>query len=185
MLWLDEFRQHQIAADKEPMLRDSYPASAGTPADTGGMAYGWFIYSISINRNQYPVKTRQAPKAVGAGDLNTWWAGDDTGASGVGAGGAGTGPNGGTIIDTSEISVDYRLHSQWRVCVVWQFPDGADLPGAVARVHQRRAGLSGQRTAGHTGRGDYGRQFRRHRDGDVPMGAAFITDTINILNLIN
>jgi hypothetical protein len=162
-----------------------YPASAGTPADTGGMAYGWFIYSVSINRNQYPVKTRQAPKAVGAGDLNTWWAGDDTGASGVGAGGAGTGPNAGPITDASEISVTIGCIRNGAFVSFGSFQTGQTYQvlwpvfTSDALVYQASERLDLQAMAITDG--------NSVGIGTVtpPVCAAFITDTINILNLIN
>jgi len=39
-----------FGSNYDPGWQQRYPASRGAPADTGGMAYGWWIYSVSINR---------------------------------------------------------------------------------------------------------------------------------------
>ena len=63
LLWLDEFRQHQIAADKEPMLRDCYGrqlAGKWTPDGkqrqirTMTMVSGESTTSDAATRSRYP-----------------------------------------------------------------------------------------------------------------------------------
>ena len=84
-----------------------FPAivSPAAPADAGGMAFGWFIYSVSINRITYPTKARGpvSSSEFGAGDTGAPGAGDE-GQSGAGAGGPASGANAGPIVDNSEIS---------------------------------------------------------------------------------
>ena len=63
LLWLDEFRQHQIAADKEPMLRDCYgrqlsgkwtPDGKQRQIRTMAMVSGESTTSDAATRSRYP-----------------------------------------------------------------------------------------------------------------------------------
>jgi hypothetical protein len=86
--------------------RNGYPPGqhdAGWQQDN--LAYGWWIYSVSVNRCQYPTKTRGpvASAEFGAGGVPP--GAGDSGASGTGAGGAGSDLNSGPVMDSSEISV--------------------------------------------------------------------------------
>jgi hypothetical protein len=74
------------------------------PADTLGMAYGWWIYSISLNRANYVIKTSPSLGPSGAilsaDDIGlTGVSASDTGISDFGAGGtaATPGPGGGEV----------------------------------------------------------------------------------------
>jgi len=84
------------------------------PTDRGGydtgwqqdnLAYGWWIYSVSLNRCQYPTKTRGPVSSSEFGAGGTAPGAGDAGASGAGAGGPGSGSTAGPVLDSSEISV--------------------------------------------------------------------------------
>ena len=73
-LWLDEFRQHQIAADKEPMLRDSYGrllAGKWTPDGiqrairTMTVISGESTSSDAATRSRYPHVLLSESKRIG------------------------------------------------------------------------------------------------------------------------
>ena len=84
----------------------THPAGGayGATADTQGMAYGWWVYSVSLNRMNYVIKTPPSSgpggTTLGTGDTGaTGASAGDSGASDAGAGGtAGTpGPGGGEV----------------------------------------------------------------------------------------
>lgn len=162
-----------------------------TSADTKGMAYGWWIYSVSINRCMNPVKVRGPVSAAefGAGDTGSPGAGD-AGQSGAGAGGPGTGPNAGPVEDTSEIACTIgcmRTIGGVNTFVAFQtFQTGATYQvlwpvfTSDALVYQCAERLDIQAVAIASG-------------GSVSVGAtisepslvaAFVSDTIALLNLI-
>ena len=157
--------------------------------DTGGMAYGWWIYSVSINRTScYPAKTRGPASAseFGAGDAGAPGAGD-LGASGTGAGGPGTGPNAGPITDASEISCTIGCIRNGAFVAFQTFQTGATYQvlwpvfTSDALVYQCSERLDIQAVAIATGNTvGIGQTIA-----EPALVAAFVTDTEALLNLIN
>jgi hypothetical protein len=86
--------------------RNGYPVNSHDDGwQRDNLAYGWWIYSVSLNRCQYPTKTRGPVSSSEAGAGGVAPGAGDTGASGTGAGGPGSGSDAGPVVDNSEISV--------------------------------------------------------------------------------
>ena len=149
-------------------------------------SYGWWIYSISLNRCQYPTKTRGsvASGEAGWGDAGAPGMGDE-GQSGTGMGGTGTGSAAGPIEDGSEISVTigcmrngsfvafgtYQTGGTYQV--LWPIFTG----NALAYECSERIDLQAVAIA-------FDNTVAMGATAVKPMCAAFITDTIALLNLI-
>ena len=174
----------------DPSWQCKFPASSGppaVPADAGGMAFGWFIYSVSINRATYPVKTRgpASSSEFGAGDTGAPGAGDE-GQSGTGAGGPGSGPNAGPVEDNSKISCTIGCMRNGSFVAFQTFKTGATYQvlwpvfNSYALVYQCSERLDIQALAIASG----GNGVVLGQTVILPMCAAFLTDTVALLNML-
>jgi len=175
----------------DPSWQCKFPAtvSPAAPADAGGMAFGWFIYSVSINRITYPTKTRGAVSSseFGAGNTGAPGAGDE-GQSGAGAGGPGSGPNAGPIVDNSEISCTIGCMRNGSFVAFQTFQTGATYKvlwpvfTSAALVYQCSERLDIQAVA--IANGGVGVSLGATISGPA-LVAAFIADTAALLGLIS